>query len=142
LLFADYCDEVGQRMQADILELPVEASLFDGICLITCSSLAMRLRLHRLDPETSSRQLRYYELMRLLPRDDDYMPPLDGSACLLFKRFVGQIESGDSDRSLYLFCRTLQLLVRAIALERPQYLGDENTLLEVAHMLHGLVSRT
>ncbi|MDD2058417.1 TetR/AcrR family transcriptional regulator [Pseudomonas sp. GD03860] len=141
VLFAEYCDETGQQMQADVLQLPSDASLFDGVCVITRHALGLRHRLHSLDPETNSRQVRYYEQLRLLPRDDGYMPPLDGSARLLFKRFSGDIQARDPDKSLYLFCRTLHLLVRSIAMERPHYLGDESTLREVAHMLHSLLTQ-
>ncbi|CAN7574588.1 TetR/AcrR family transcriptional regulator [Pseudomonas umsongensis] len=142
LLFADYCDETGRQMQADVFELPPDASLFDGVCVITRHALALRHRLHLLDPETNSRQVRYYEQLRLLPREDNYMPPLDGSARLLFERFCGHIRVFDPEKSLYLFCRTLHLLVRSIAMERPQYLGDESTLQEVAHMLHSLLCQS
>ncbi|EJM21099.1 transcriptional regulator [Pseudomonas sp. GM21] len=142
LLFADYCEDVGRRMHADMLELPADASLFDGIYLITRHSLAMRNRLHLLDPETNNRQVRYYEQLRLLPKDDIYLPPLDGSARVLFDRFSGHIQVSDPDKSLYLFCRTLHLLVRSIAMERPHYLGDESTLVEVTRMLHSLLIRS
>ena len=58
----------------------------------------------------------------------------------LLERFSDEVRVRDRDKALFLFDQTLQALPRAIRLEKPAYLGEPDTALLLARMLHALLT--
>jgi AcrR family transcriptional regulator len=138
-LFEDYNDLAAAQLLQQVQALPANATLFDAIESLLRGTLAIIHKLHVVDPSVLNNHVRYLELLRLLPKDGNYDPPVAGSAQWLFERYASDIHTPDKDKALYLFCRVIHTIVRAISLDRPQYLHQPDTLHMLTHMLHSML---
>jgi AcrR family transcriptional regulator len=138
-IFEDYRVEVRTELFAGIAALPPSATLFDGILLTLRVGLATHYKKTLFDPVFSVRSTHYDELVRLdLVKAKQIW---DSSATsTLMKRFASEICVKDREKAEFLVYQTLLALPRAMLLERPGYLTDEDTPLLMARMLHALLT--
>lgn len=137
-IFDDYRREVGQELLVAIAALPADATLFDGILLVLRFGLDVHDHKARLDPHFCARSTRYDELVRLdlVEAGRSWSA---GATPALFERFAGQIRVKDEEKARFLMHQTLQTLPRAMLLEHPDYLIQDDTAWMIARMLHGLL---
>lgn len=138
-IFEDYRAEVGQELLDEIMALPVDATLFDGIVMVLRFGLAVHHRKACLDPVFSQRSTRYDELVRL-----DLVEARRcwsaGATPALFNRFADEIHVTDRDKAHFLVYQTLLTLPRAVALEHPAYLAEPDTAVLIARMVHAVLT--
>lgn len=137
-IFDDYRHEVSQELLAAIAALPADATLFDGILLVLRFGLDVHHHKASLDPQFCIRSTRYDELVRLdlVEAGRSWSA---GATPALFERFAGQIRVKDEAKARYLVHQTLLTLPRAMLLEHPDYLTQDDTAWMIARMLHGLL---
>jgi AcrR family transcriptional regulator len=138
-IFDDYRAEARTVLFTDIMALPPGATLFDGILLALRAVLAAHIKKKLFDPEFSVRSTHYDELVRLdLIKAKQLWTTTASSA--LMKRFARDIQVKDREKAEFLVYQTLTALPRAMLLERPGYLTDEDTPKLMARMLHALLT--
>jgi AcrR family transcriptional regulator len=135
----DYRVDVRRRMIEQIHALPPSATLFDGILLMMRTGLAALHRWSLIDPELNVRSMHFDELVRLdLIKSKQFWTGIATPA--LLERFSDEVRVRDRDKALFLFYQTVQALPRAMTVERPAYLGEADTPLLLARMLHALLT--
>lgn len=139
VIFDDLRQEARAELLAGLAALPPTARLYDGLLF----SIRLGLRVHRkrmlLAPEFSVQAAHYDELVRLELVQSQQV----WSACVapaLLKRFPDEVCVRDTEKALFLAFQTLLVLPRAMVLERPGYLDDEDTPELVARMVHALLT--
>jgi AcrR family transcriptional regulator len=138
-IFDDYRAEARTELFADIMALPPEATLLDGILLALRAVLASHQKKSLFDPVFSVRSTHYDELVRLDVVKAKQLWPTTASSALM-KRFASEIQVKDREKAEFLVYQTLTALPRAILLERPCYLTDDDTPKLMARMLHALLT--
>lgn len=139
-VFEDYRREAGEHLLSAIEALPPQATLFDGLLLLLRLGLAVHHRKSRLDPDFSERMTRYDELVRLELVESAQCWSA-GATPALFRLFDAEIRVKNREKAQFLVHQTLLALPRAMRLERPQYLPEEDSAIMLAHMLHALLTR-
>jgi AcrR family transcriptional regulator len=138
-IFEDYRVEVRAELLAGIAALPATATLLDGILLTLRIGLAVHYKKTLFDPVFSVRSTHYDELVRLdLIKAKQLWSTSTTSA--LMSRFASEITLKDREKVEFLAYQTLLALPRAMLLERPGYLTDEDTPVLMARMLHALLT--
>jgi AcrR family transcriptional regulator len=138
-VFNDYRDGISRQVLEEIRGLPPSAKLFDGIVLMMRIGFAMLHKWWLIDPESNVRATYYEELVRLdLAKSERLWPGIATPA--LLERFCDEVRVRDRDKALFLFYQTIQALPRAITIEKPAYLGQADTPLLLARMLHALLT--
>jgi AcrR family transcriptional regulator len=138
-IFDDYREAIFLRLSADIQALPPSATLFDGVLLVVAAVLDMRRREVELDREVGIKRLQVDELQRLELLKAN--APAQARASLeLIQRFPDEIDATNLDKILFMNIQMVQAMVRVIALERPQYLTEHDTVVMLARMLHALLT--
>jgi AcrR family transcriptional regulator len=138
-IFEDYRVEVRAELLAGIAALPATATLLDGILLTLRIGLAVHYKKTLFDPVFSVRSTHYDELVRLdLIKAKQLWSTSTTSA--LMSRFASEITQKDREKVEFLAYQTLLALPRAMLLERPGYLTDEDTPVLMARMLHALLT--
>ncbi|WP_166362134.1 TetR/AcrR family transcriptional regulator [Pseudomonas akapageensis] len=138
-VFDDYRDEARTELYAGIMTLAPGATLFDGILLALRAVLASHHKKTLLDPAFSVRSTHYDELVRLDVVKAKQLWTATASSALM-KRFASEIQMKNREKAEFLVYQTLTALPRAILLERPGYLADEDTAESLARMLHALLT--
>lgn len=138
-IFEDYRVELGKELLASIDALPQQATLFDGLLLAVRMGLVAHHRKARLDPDFSQRSTRYDELVRLDLVEVKHAWSA-GVTPALFERFAAEIHVKNLAKARFLVYQTLLTLPRAMLLEHPEYLVEEDSALMVARMLHALLT--
>lgn len=138
-IFDDYRTEVGQELLAAIAALPTDATLFDGILLVLRFGLDVHDHKVHLDPQFCVRSTRYDELVRLdlVEAGRSWSA---GATPALFERFAAEIHVKNLAKARFVVYQTLLTLPRAMLLEHPEYLAEEDSALMVARMLHALLT--
>lgn len=138
-VFVDSWDELRGAQEQAIASLPADATLYDGLEIMVRELLHMQQQLALLDPEAAIKYLQYNELSRLkLIRAE--AQPRSGITQALMQRFAAEVSAGDPDKLIFLALQTIQALFRVLVLEKPHYLGEEDTVTMIARMLHGLLT--
>ena len=138
-IFADYWEEELSAALDDIRGLPPSATLYDGIVLMLETILCMRRRYLEIDPQAEARSVEYEELIRLgLVTPDEARP--GGMSRALIERFPNEVRAANREKAEYFFNQTAVALNRIVALERPAYLGEADTITLMARMLHALLT--
>lgn len=138
-IFDDYWVEARIELFDDIMALPPEATLLDGILLALRAVLASHYKRAQLGPEFSVRSTHYDELVRLnVIKAKQLWNSSPRSA--LMTRFASEIRVKDREKAEFLLVQTLTALPRAILLERSGYLSDEDTPRLMARMLNALLT--
>lgn len=138
-IFDDYRTEARTELFADIMALPLGATLLDGILLALRAVLAAHHKKTLFDPAFSVRSTHYDELVRLDVVKAKQLWTTTASSALM-KRFASEIRVKDLEKAEFLVYQTLTALPRAILLERPGYLTDADTPKLMARMLHALLT--
>jgi hypothetical protein len=124
---------------AGISALPASATLFDGIVLTLRVGLAAHYKKTLFDPVFSVRSTHYDELVRLDLIKARQIWDTTATATLM-QRFASEVVVKDREKAEFLVYQTLLALPRAMLLENPGYLTDEDTPLLIARMLHALLT--
>ena len=138
-VFDDYRTEARIGLFADIMALPPGTTLLDGILLALRAVLAAHHKKNLFDPAFSVRSTHYDELVRLDVVKAKQLWTSTASSALM-KRFASEIRVKDREKAEFLVYQTLTALPRAILLERPGYLTDEDTPKLMARMLQALLT--
>ncbi|EJN35080.1 transcriptional regulator [Pseudomonas sp. GM78] len=138
-IFEDYRAEVHGELLAGIGALPASATLFDGIVLTLRIGLAAHYRKTLFDPVFSVRSTHYDELVRLDLIKARQIWDTTATATLM-QRFASEVVVKDREKAEFLVYQTLLALPRAMLLEKPGYLTDQDTPLMIARMLHALLT--
>jgi AcrR family transcriptional regulator len=138
-IFEDYRAEVHIELLAGISALPASATLFDGIVLTLRVGLAAHYKKTLFDPVFSVRSTHYDELVRLDLIKARQIWDTTATATLM-QRFASEVVVKDREKAEFLVYQTLLALPRAMLLENPGYLTDEDTPLLIARMLHALLT--
>lgn len=138
-VFDDYRTEARNELFAGIMALPAGATLMDGITLAFRTVLASHHKKTLFDPAFSVRSTHYDELVRLDVVKARQIWTSTASSALM-ARFASEITVKDREKAEFLVYQTLTAIPRAILLERPAYLTDNDTPRMLAHMLHALLT--
>ncbi|TDF86631.1 TetR/AcrR family transcriptional regulator [Pseudomonas sp. H9] len=138
-VFDDYRTEARKGLYTDIMALPPGSSLMDGIMLALQAVLASHRKKTAYDPAFSVRSTHYDELVRLDVVKAKQLWTATASSALM-QRFASEIRIKDREKAEYLVYQTWTVLPRAMLLERPGYLTDEDTPKMLATMLHALLT--
>lgn len=138
-IFEDYRLEVRAQLAAGIQALPATATLFDGILLTLRIGLAVHYKKTLFDPAFSVRSTHYDELVRLDLVKAKQLWSTSATATLM-ERFASEICVKDREKAEFLVFHTLLTLPRAMLLDKPEYLVDDDTPLLIARMVHALLT--
>lgn len=138
-IFDEYREETYVRLIAEIRALPAAATLFDGVTLVVATVLGMRRRELELDREVGIKRMQVDELQRLELLKADAPAPARATLELI-ERFPGAVDTASLDKLLFMNMQMMQSMVRVIALERPEFLGERDTVSMLARMLHALLT--
>lgn len=134
----DWQQEIFDKTET-ISNLPDTASLYDGIVLMLTTILNMRQKYIEIDPDAEARSVEYEELLRLgLVKGDD--SPQLRMSLVLIERFRDEITVTDLDKAQYIMYQTAQALNRIMALEKPKYLTEKDTITQIANMFQALLT--
>jgi AcrR family transcriptional regulator len=138
-IFEDYRSRLRRELLENIRALPPTARLFDGILLALRSGMAALHKWSMIDSELSVKSAYFDELVRL----DLVKPKNFWSAFVipaLLERFPDEVTVHDRDKAAFLAHQAILTLPRAVVLERPEYLADDDTAMLLARMVHALLT--
>ncbi|WP_449431941.1 TetR/AcrR family transcriptional regulator [Pseudomonas putida] len=138
-IFDDYRTEARVELYAEIMAMPAGATLMDGILLVLRAVLASHHKKTQFDSAFSVRSTHYDELVRLDLVKAKQLWNTTAAASLM-QRFADEIKVKDRHKAEFLLYQTWSALPRAILLERPGYLTDEDTPKLLARMLHAMLT--
>ncbi|WPN49941.1 TetR/AcrR family transcriptional regulator [Pseudomonas sp. P8_241] len=138
-VFEDYRSEARNELFANIMGLPAEVTLFEGILLALRAVLASHQKKVLFDPAFSVRSTHYDELVRLDVVQAKQLWTTTATSALM-TRFANDIRVKDREKGEFLVYQTLMALPRAILLEKPCYLNDDDTPRLMARMLHAMLT--
>ena len=138
-IFEDYRNLMQIELLAEIRAMPAGTTLYQEIVLMFDVFLRFRQKQLLLDPALSGKSMRQSELHRLDLAKGGSLPPAQVTRELL-DRFSDQIAYGDKDKLMFIVYHTMQAITRVIALERPNYLAEPDTVTMLAGMMYGLMT--
>jgi AcrR family transcriptional regulator len=138
-IFEDFRAEARQKLADDIRALPAGATLFDALLMALTNGIATIRHWAMLDRSSYTAFVRFDELVRL-----DLVKPehtwLAVTMTALVARFPDAVAPRHFDKIKFLLDESLPMIVRAVALKRPDYLNEADTALLIARMLHALLT--
>lgn len=138
-IFDDYRSEARVEVIASIRALPDSACLMDGIELLLHTGLAALQRWLRLDSELSVKTAYQAELVRLeIVRGEGFW--VSQVIPALVERFSTEVRVRDRELAGFLAYQAVTALPRALVIERPDFLQQEQTVRLLARMLHALLT--
>mgnify|MGYP003584535589 CR=1 FL=1 len=138
-IFEDYRADVRQQVIANIHALPASASLYDGIEMILRTGLSALHRWLQVDSELSLKSAYYGELVRLeIVKPERFWISMVIPA--LVQRFSDQVLVRDREKAGFLAYQAVTALPRALLIEKPEYLLDDDTVRLLTRMLHALLT--
>lgn len=139
VIFEDYRADARQQVIASIHALPDSATLYDGIEMLLRCGLGALHRWLLIDSQVSIKSAYYGELVRL-----DIVKPerfwISAVIPALVQRFSDQVLVGDREKAGFLAYQAVTALPRALMIEKPQYLLDDDTVRLLTRMLHALLT--
>lgn len=138
-IFEDYRADARRQVIASIHALPASATLYDGIEVILRTGLGALHRWLQIDSQLSIQSAYYGELVRL-----DIVKPerfwISAVIPALVQRFSDQVVVGDREKAGFLAYQAVTALPRALMIEKPHYLLEDETVRLLTRMLHALLS--
>lgn len=138
-IFEDYRADARRQVIASIHALPATATLYDGIEVILRTGLGALHRWLQIDSQLSIQSAYYGELVRL-----DIVKPerfwISAVIPALVQRFSDQVVVGDREKAGFLAYQAVTALPRALMIEKPHYLLEDETVRLLTRMLHALLS--
>lgn len=106
---------------------------------MTRAGLAEMHRWSLIDPQLHVRSMHYDELVRLdLIKAETFWSGI--ATPVLLERFGNEVRVRDREKALFLFYQVVRAVPRALTLEKPEYLTQDDTALLLARMLHALLT--
>lgn len=140
-IFEDYRAEIRQQIIANIHELPASTTLYGGIEMVLRTGLAALHRWVRIDSQLSVKAAYYSELVRLeMVKPERFWISMVIPA--LVQRFSSEVQVSDRAKAGFLAYQAVTALPRALLIEQPAYLLEEDTVRMLARMLHALLTTT
>lgn len=140
-IFDDRCAQQQARLLDAIHELPAESTLYDGLLLILRCFLQLRREQWAFDQRFNARYLQHHELQRLETPPSQSLDQARVTRALM-QRFAADMRMQDAEKTIFLAYHSMPALTRVIALERPEYLEQDDTAEMLARMLHALLGRS
>lgn len=138
-IFEDYRAESRQQVIASIHALPASATLYDGIEMVLRTGLGALHRWLQIDSELSIKAAYYGELVRLeIVKPERFWISMVIPA--LVQRFSDQVLVRDREKAGFLAYQAVTALPRALLIEKPDYLLQDDTVRMLARMLHALLT--
>lgn len=138
-IFDDYRTDARQQAIASLHGLPASATLHDGIEMVLRSGLEALHRWMQIDSQLSIKTAYYGELVRL-----DIVKPerfwISMVIPALVQRFSDQVLVRDREKAGFLAYQAVTALPRALLIERPEYLLQDDTVRMLTRMLHALLT--
>lgn len=139
VIFDDLRQESRTQLITGLATLPDTARLLDGLLF----SIRLGLKAHhkrlQLAAEFSVRSAQYDELVRLDLVEAQHVWTASVAPALL-KRFPQEVCVQSVEKALFLAFQALLALPRAIVVERPDYLAEDDTAQLLAHMIYALLT--
>lgn len=138
-IFEDYRADVRQQTIASIHALPDTATLYDGIEILLRTGLCALHRWMQIDSQLSIKTAYYGELVRLeIVKPERFWISVVIPA--LVERFSDQVLVRDREKAGFLAYQAVTALPRALLIEKPEYLIEDDTVRLLARMLHALLT--
>lgn len=138
-IFEDYRADVRLQVIANIHALPPSATLYDGIEMLLRTGLAALHHWVQIDSELSIKSAYYGELVRLeIVKPERFWISMVIPA--LVQRFSDEICVRDRTKAGFLAYQAVTALPRALLIEQPAYLVEDDTVRMLARMLHALLT--
>ncbi|UCP00840.1 TetR/AcrR family transcriptional regulator [Metapseudomonas lalkuanensis] len=138
-IFDDYRADTRLEAIAAIQALPPSATLYDGLEVLLRTGLAALHRWMQIDSELSIKTAYYGELVRLeIVKPERFWISIVIPA--LVERFSDEVRVRDREKAGFLAYQAVTALPRALLIEKPQYLLEEDTVRLLARMLHALLT--
>lgn len=138
-IFEDYRADTRQQVIASIHALPASATLYDGIEMVLRTGLAALHRWMQIDSELSLKAAYYGELVRLeIVKPERFWISMVIPA--LVQRFSDQVLVRDREKAGFLAYQAVTALPRALLIEKPDYLLQDDTVRMLARMIHALLT--
>ncbi|MNQ52818.1 hypothetical protein D3C85_668460 [compost metagenome] len=138
-IFEDYRADTREQVIASIHALPDTASLYDGIEMLLRTGLTALHRWLQVDSELSIKSAYYGELVRLeIVKPERFW--ISRVIPALVQRFSDQVLVRDREKAGFLAYQAVTALPRALMIEKPQYLLDDDTVRLLTRMLHALLT--
>jgi AcrR family transcriptional regulator len=138
-IFDDYRADTRLEAIASIQALPPSATLYDGLEVLLRTGLAALHRWMRIDSELSIKTAYYGELVRLeIVKPERFWISIVIPA--LVERFSDEVRVRDREKAGFLAYQAVTALPRALLIEKPEYLLEDDTVRLLARMLHALLT--
>ncbi|AWY39178.1 TetR family transcriptional regulator [Pseudomonas putida] len=138
-IFEDYRADIRQQIIANLHALPASATLYDGIEMVLRTGLCALHHWVNIDSQLSIKSAYYGELVRLeIVKPERFWISMVIPA--LVQRFSGEIRVADRVKAGFLAYQAVTALPRALVIEQPAYLLEEDTVRMLARMLHALLT--
>lgn len=138
-IFDDYRADTRLDAIASIQALPPSATLYDGLEVLLRTGLAALHRWMQIDSELSIKTVYYGELVRLeIVKPERFWISIVIPA--LVERFSDEVRVRDREKAGFLAYQAVTALPRALLIEKPEYLLEEDTVRLLARMLHALLT--
>lgn len=138
-IFEDYRADARQQAIASLHALPASATLHDGIESLLRTGLGALHRWLQIDSQLSIKSAYYGELVRL-----EVIKPerfwISQVIPALVERFSDQVRVRDREKAGFLAYQAVTALPRALLIEKPHYLLEDDTVRLLARMLHALLT--
>ncbi|WP_394561098.1 TetR/AcrR family transcriptional regulator [Aquipseudomonas alcaligenes] len=140
-IFDDYRAAARLEAIAGIHALPPSARLYDGIEVVLRTGLGALHRWMQIDSELSIKTAYYGELVRLeIVKPERFWISVVIPA--LVERFSDEVLVRDREKAGFLAYQAVTALPRALLIEKPEYLMQDDTVRLLARMLHALLTTT
>lgn len=139
-IFDDYRDRLHAELLDNIGNLPTTSTLYDGLLLMMRTFLRLRRKQWLIDRVFCAKYLHYSELQRMDIVKPDNLPQAELTSALM-QRFSSELAVQDTEKALFIVYHGISALARVVALERPEYLEQDDTAQMIARMLHALLSK-
>lgn len=138
-IFEDYRADVRRQTVASLQALPDTATLYDGIDVVLRTGLRALHRWMQIDSQLSIKTAYYGELVRLeIVKPERFWISVVIPA--LVERFSDQVLVRDREKAGFLAYQAVTALPRALLIEKPEYLLEDDTVRLLARMLHALLT--
>ncbi|BAN48718.1 TetR/AcrR family transcriptional regulator [Metapseudomonas resinovorans] len=140
-IFDDYRAAARLEAIAGIHALPPSARLYDGIEVVLRTGLGALHRWMQIDSQLSIKTAYYGELVRLeIVKPERFWISVVIPA--LVERFSDEVLVRDREKAGFLAYQAVTALPRALLIEKPEYLVQDDTVRLLARMLHALLTTT
>ena len=139
-VFDDYRKHQHAKLLETINSLPTSSTLYDGLLLMLHTFLRLRRKQWLADQALNIKYLHYSELQRMDAIEPGSLPQAKLTSALM-KHFSTELAVQDAEKALFIAYHAIPALIRAVALEHPQYLEEDDTAEMIARMLHALLGK-